>query len=283
MENFQKVTLEPTASMTLILGQRIYKNNEHITKYMERIDLSSGFQAAKNLNAVAHLAEEAMLNRKFFYHESIFNRIESNQYNSQIYILGVGYDPISVHILDTHSDAIENIVEIDISDFNKKKSIFEAINVPHLEKIKFVQANVITSNLIDIVRQYGYDDHKPSIITLEGLMYYMDERHFKGLLTSFKSPFKNNSFCVDYIFPHEEAPTEELRMIHKRSNEVVEKHANMKLTLYTKSKIVELVESIGGVNIEVSSQREIEFRRKGSNHAFKTEKEGGFEFMTFNI
>jgi O-methyltransferase involved in polyketide biosynthesis len=283
MEPHQKIMLEPTAAMAMLIGKGIYEGDKLISKYMERIDLSSGIQLAERLKQSSKFAEDLMKNRKFFYHDYIFKHIRSNQYNSQVIILGVGYDPIAIHLLGAEADKIESIIEIDMSNFDSKKTIFKDIEVPHLEKVKFVQANVVTGNTIDIIRQFGYDDHKPTVITLEGMMYYLSEQHFVDLIKSFKSPNNSNSFCVDYLFPWEEAPTEELRLEHKNGAEAVERQSKAKLTYYSKEKIVNLIKKLGGTSIEVCSQKDIELKRTGVSKCFTREKEGIFEFITFNI
>lgn len=286
MDNVEKVTLEPTAAMALLLAQGIYKDNAHIAQYLQKIDLSSGMLLAERMKATVMHISELLENRKYFYHDYIFNHIRSSPsrlHNEQVIILGVGYDPISIHLLDEEGDHIESIIEIDMSNFDAKKTLFNEINVPNIEKIKFVQANVMANNLIDIVRANGYDPGKPAVITTEGLVYYLTKERFAETIKCFQSPDKRNTFCLDYIFPAITASTEDWRKQQQIGIESVERQAKMKLQLYTADEIVDLIKSVGGTSIQLSTQKDIELKKTGKNQYFPQKGAGVFEFISFKI
>lgn len=279
----EKVSLEPTSAAVLLFAQRIYEDNAHIAQYLQQIDLSSGVPVVEAMKTVIRHAVEMLENRKYFFHDYILNQIGAKSHDAQIVIVGAGYDPISVHLLDVAADKIKSIFEIDMSSFDAKAAIFRAINVPHLEKISFIQANVMMDNTLDIIRAHGHDDAKPAVIALEGLVPYIDEAHFVDLVEAFRSPDQKNAFCVDYAMHWTEAPTEELCREYKSMVTAIERQVGREVTYYTTDKVTNLLKKLGATSIKVTIQKEVERRRTGQNRCFTQKGEGLIEFVTFNI
>lgn len=285
MNETGKVTLEPTAAMALLFGKDIYKDHAKIAQYVREIDLNSGIVLAERLQSILNNAVEIMANRKYFYHERILNYVRNTDASdkAQVIILGAGYDPITIHLLDTEGDNIDLVIEIDMSDFSSKKMLFDKVKVNHPEKIKFVQADIVAGDINDIICSHGYDPAKPSIITMEGLMYYLTKDHFIETLKKFRTPDKRNAICLEYIFPSANAPTEELRKKQETCIETVEKQAQMKLQLYGTNEILDLIKDLGATSIEVFTQKDIEKEKTGQNLNFTQKGEGIFDYLSFKI
>ena len=283
MQLSNRVTLEPTAAMALLLGRSIYKNSESINKYLEKIDLQSGMMLAEKLKSVMASGTEAMLNRKFAYHQHILHHIQNQTQQSQVVIMGVGYDPISIYLLGTHGEKISRVLEMDMSSFQSKKEILSEIRPEHFDKIQFIQANLAKQDPGELIKQNGYESDKPTTITMEGMMYYLSESEFINLVSSLRSQNKTHSFCVDYIYPHTEAASHEESVQHQIAQSMVEKTAGMKTTVYSRQKIVNLITDLGGVDIRVQTMSDVELQRTGKNMFFTKTGQGVFEFITFNI
>src|SRR5262245_46677941 len=98
--NETKITLEPTSAMALLAAQAVYKDNPHIQHYLNKIDLSTGLPLLERMKSVVPQMVALAENRKYFYHKYILDHLRLSEHKQQIIILGVGYDPISVHILN---------------------------------------------------------------------------------------------------------------------------------------------------------------------------------------
>jgi len=63
----------------------------------------------------------------------------------------------------------------------------------------------------------------------------------------------------------------------------MEYQVNHKLTYYSPKHIKEFITSLGGKDIELTDQQEIELKRLGHNKSFKHKHEGIFECISFKI
>ncbi len=279
----EKAHLEPTAAMALYLGQAIYAGNAYIEQYLQRVDLSSGVPMAEKMKMVLPALIPVSENRKYVYHQHILKSLHASQSPAEVIILGVGYDPVSVHLLNTEADRIERILEIDMSSLALKKTLFEEIRAPHMHKIKFLQTNVLAENFQDSLQTHGYDRSKPAIVTMEGMVYYLQPQQLVDLLRPFRSANQTNSFCIDYIYPWENSATAEWQKQHQMVQGIVEKSVGLPHYIYSAQQMVELVKNAGGVDIEVQTMHDVEKLRTGDNRFFTQRGTGIFEFITFKI
>jgi len=282
-ENKDKFHLQPTSAAVLYLGQSIYKGNPHIEKYISQIDLSGGEVMVQQIRSFFPNAEEFLDYRKYYHHNFILDRVRASAEPMQVVILAAGYDPVSVQLLAEEDKKIRRIFEVDMSGFAEKENLFRQIQVPHMDKIEFIEANLTNSNLVEILRDRGFDPGKPAIISMEGITYYLSKQQFVGLLGSFATPGKTNAFSVEYAFPPQDCATPEWTQLQEKALGLLSKTVNMSILCYSTGEIESLVKSLEAVDVRIQTFADLEKYRFGANKTFQQKGEGCFEFLCFNI
>jgi methyltransferase (TIGR00027 family) len=128
----------------------------------------------------------------------------NNEQNSQVIILGSGFDSRSIRFKKELNDKNVMIYEVDLPAMliHKNNVVRQEID-SSLHHIKYVPCNFNTDNLVDKLEEGGIDLSKPTFIIWEGVTFFLTpetvastlimlHEHFSGrLLISFDYAFRN--------------------------------------------------------------------------------------------
>lgn len=122
--------------------------------------------------------------------------------NSQIIILGTGFDSRAIRFEKIIRDNNIKIYEVDLKAMlDYKKSIIQEkirINTDH---ISFVACNFQKDNVVEMLSQHQFDFNKPTLILWEGVTYFLTKENIEFYIQLFKDNIKNKlKIVLDYAF-----------------------------------------------------------------------------------
>lgn len=260
-----------TAAFVLSYAHQLYQNG--LTgAYYAKLDLSEGKALAAEMHPAAG---DAILLRKRF----IRYLLEQHLYDEepvQVCILGAGLDPLSLHLLDVHRDAIHSIYEVDTDHMALKEKHYHTL-LP-AQPVHFIQADITdTLHLPDRLRDAGYSPGRPSIIIFEGVIHYMTDEQFLNLMQIFRTPNKTNIVLMDYLLPVGLSP------VFNTMKQQMETFIGGALQVFSRPQVFQLIEILQGDVAGVDSMKDAEFKLNGRNELYYEDGEGFIEMMSFYL
>lgn len=126
----------------------------------------------------------------------------NNNPNSQVIILGSGFDsrPIRFKTLLTENNI--KIYEVDLKALlNYKQEVIQKKLGLILDNVKYVSCNFQRDNVITRLQENDFDINKPTFILWEGVTYFLTEENNTDYLKLFKDNIKNRvHITFDYDF-----------------------------------------------------------------------------------
>jgi len=122
----------------------------------------------------------------------------------QIVILGAGYDSRSYRF--TKFSGNTRIFELDLPMAqNRKKKCLKNAGIEVPENVTYVPADLNKTTLNQALESVGYQSNKRTLITWEGVSYYLDPESVEKTLTFFSSiPQKHSLLAFDYMISLDE-------------------------------------------------------------------------------
>ncbi len=162
------IHISGTSALVLLWGGKDAYKSKLAQKYLEQLDLSSGYELYNECSKIWEPYHEILRNRKF----GVFNFIESilrEDSNAQVIILAAGIAPLSLDIIERFPDA--KIFDIDIVNMPMKKKLFEEVSDGSFEnKIEFIESDITNKDILtESLIQHGWDKSKKSIVIAEGI------------------------------------------------------------------------------------------------------------------
>ena len=276
------IHISGTSALVLLWGGKEAYKSKLAQKYLEQLDLSSGYELYNECSKIWEPYHEILRNRKF----GVFNFIESilrEDSNAQVIILAAGIAPLSLDIIERFPDA--KIFDIDIENMPMKKKLFEKVSDGSFEnKIEFIELDITNKNILtESLIQHGWDKNRNTIVIAEGISYYVTEDELWNAFSVFQTNDKSNFIILESRMPQEKV-CEERRDIQERVWEYLTNALTLKfVTRYYDEKVKEHAEKINAEVIEKHTMKDIEMLRLGRNEIFPTADSGWIEVRKLKI
>ncbi len=276
------IHISGTSALVLLWGGKDAYKSKLAQKYLEQLDLSSGYELYNECSKIWEPYHEILRNRKF----GVFNFIESilkDNSDAQVIILAAGIAPLSLDIIERFPDA--KIFDIDIENMPMKKKLFEEVSEGSFEnKIKFIESDITNKDILtESLIQHGWDKNRNTIVIAEGISYYVTEDELWNAFSVFQTNDKSNFIILESRVPQEKV-CEQRRDIQERVWEYLTNALTLKfVTRYYDEKVKEYSEKINAEVIEKHTMKDIEMLRFGRNEIFPTDDSGWIEVRKLKI
>ena len=152
--------------------------------YTSGLDLSEGNTLLSIFNEEEqYLHLQAVSNRKFFVRKKAIEFIvQHSQTNTtpQIIVLAAGIAPLSVDLAALHSNA--KVFDVDKYLMEEKKTFLQN----SLPNIAFLSCDITDIALLkDKLEAAGWDKEQPTLVVMEGIIYYLPEASLKEIFRFF--------------------------------------------------------------------------------------------------
>ncbi|MGD8780514.1 MAG: class I SAM-dependent methyltransferase [Ignavibacteria bacterium] len=279
-----KIKLEPTAALVMKWGRNAFKNKTP-QKFIEHLDLSSGSELYDKCNEICEWYEEVIINRKYFINDFIKSEISKNDKEYLIINLAAGKSPLALEVLEENHKRIDKVLEIDVAGMDEKKELYDKFFPEYSEKIKCITADITSSSILSLLNSllHEYYNNHNCIIVLEGVTYYLNKRDFERIISSFRSPYKNNLIVVEYMVP-EDSLCEQRKNIPVEIFEIIKNYSELdEIVTYSIDDLSAIFESNDAELKIMNNMIQIEKYRKGKNKYFRNTDEGWIECAVWRI
>ncbi len=252
---------------------------EPIASFIEGLDLSSADGMLARADRICDWYGESILNRKYFMKNEIVELLKTFDAPCQVVIMAAGKSPLSLEVLLKSSDRISRIFEVDVVGMDEKKVLYDNVAPSFAEKIRCITSDITSDSMYCLLQdaQNGYDPELPTIISMEGISFYLTCDELKVLFEKFSSPprgSKRNAFVVEYLLPYN-CIHESMRHIPQGIFDLIEDECELDwINRYTLEEIRALFASAGGKAVANHSFEDIERARTGKNTYFKAPASG---------
>jgi O-methyltransferase involved in polyketide biosynthesis len=191
-----------SATSALVLNwtsKDIWKSN-NAKAYFETLDLSEGTALLNRYDELErYMHTQTVSNRKYFVRKHILRFLDTcriNNQQGQVVILAAGIAPLSVEI----ASLVPECVVFDIDKYSMMEKEKHLDNI--CKNIKFIECDITDiPSLEQKLIQHGWDRGKPSILILEGIVYYILEEDLKNILVFFAN--NHSRLIADFVLKPE--------------------------------------------------------------------------------
>lgn len=276
------IHISGTSALVLLWGGKEAYKSKLAQKYLEQLNLSSGYELYNECSKIWEHYNEILRNRKF----GVFNFVESilsEDSDYQVVILAAGIAPLSLDIIERFPDA--KVFDIDIENMQMKKKLFHEVSEGRFNNsVQFIESDITNK---DILKQslvnHGWDKNKKSIVIAEGISYYITEDELWKAFSLFQSQDRSNFIILESRVPQEKV-CEARRDIQERVWQYLTSALTLKfVTRYFDEKVKEYADKINAEVIEKHTMKDIEMLRFGRNEIFPTDDSGWIEVRKLKI
>jgi O-methyltransferase involved in polyketide biosynthesis len=276
------IHISGTSALVLLWGGKEAYKSKLAQKYLEQLNLSSGYELYNECSKIWEHYNEILRNRKF----GVFNFVESilsEDSDYQVVILAAGIAPLSLDIIERFPDA--KVFDIDIENMQMKKKLFHEVSEGRFNNsVQFIESDITNK---DILKQslvnHGWDKNKKSIVIAEGISYYITEDELWKAFSLFQSQDRSNFIILESRVPQEKV-CEARRDIQERVWQYLTSALTLKfVTRYFDEKVKEYADKINAEVIEKHTMKDIEMLRFDRNEIFPTDDSGWIEVRKLKI
>jgi methyltransferase (TIGR00027 family) len=125
-----------------------------------------------------------------------------NEKNSQVIILGAGFDSRAIRFERLLKENNIKIYEIDLKAMlDYKKEIIENTIKTDINHVTFVACNFQKDNVIEKLSENNFDFNRPTLILWEGVTYFLTKDNIEYYLKLFRDNIHNKlQITLDYAF-----------------------------------------------------------------------------------
>ncbi|HUT06448.1 MAG TPA: class I SAM-dependent methyltransferase [Nitrosopumilaceae archaeon] len=268
-------TLASTSALVLLWGGAEIHKSKLSQNYRKLIDLNSGRKLIAKCNKVWDHYDQVIKNRKNCI-LNIVNNVLSNNDMQQVVILGAGLDSLSLEIW-SHFNSVR-IFEVDNSNMEFKKNIIDEIDPSLSGHIKHITFDLsLPKELLNSMKNYGFQRTKPTLVVAEGFSYYMDEKKFWNIMEKFQTPNKQNNIILEYLIPQKMISENRVVIPNKIFKIIGSEFGLESITHYFKEEIQNKILNLNGKIIANYNLKQMERQRTNENQYFKNDKSGWIE------
>lgn len=136
------------------------------------------------------------------YFDSSFVKWVNTEKNSQVIILGAGFDSRAIRFQSILQKNNIKIYEVDLrAMLEYKKEIIENKIKEKLNNVVFVACNFQKDNVIEKLLENGFDPTLPTMILWEGVTFFLTQKNIETYLALFKDNITGKlQISLDYAF-----------------------------------------------------------------------------------
>ena len=273
--NFDNETLASTSALVLLWEESEIHTSELSQHYKKLIDLNSGRKLITKCNQVWAHYDQVIKNRKNCI-LNIVNNVLSNIEMQQVVLLGAGLDSLSLEICSRFNSI--KIFEVDNAHMEVKKHIVHEIDPSLSNHIKFITFDLsFPKELLNNMKNCGFQKNKPTLIVAEGFSYYMKEKKFWNIIRKFQTPKKQNNLILEYLVPREMIKENRAAIPDKIFKIIGSEFGLENITHYIKTEIQSKIFNLNGNIIANYNMKQMEKERTDENQYFKNDKSGWIE------
>lgn len=274
-----KFKVPATATLVLQAAREIYTSSLEM-QYLAAIDYSAVSALYRDLKAVYPHFDQLITFRKLGVRASVVQHITTNP-AQQLIMLGAGLDPLSLYLVEHHNMAVSQIFEVDNGYIEEKRNIYNGLQVP--EKVHLLKCDLLnTDQLVQNLREAGYDARQPATIIFEGVIHYITNEDFVQLMQPFASPDKKNWVIMDYV-PDEIHIADQSKAAYNELLQIAATYLNGGFNINTREEMLKVVASLGGCMEQVIDLFNVEKKVTGNNTTFREPGEALFELLVFRL
>lgn len=233
--------------------------------YFRNLDLQEGDDLLQRFSEREHyMHTQSVSNRKYFISQCAHD-FAAKHAQPQLIILGAGIAPLAVDVASRYPEAI--IFDIDRHLMEEKKSLLKG---------QFPGIRMLTCDVTDIpalkttLSENGWQPAQPTLVVLEGLVYYLQKQDLRNLLLFFAG--NQTAVCGDFAPAFETiAPVNRQYGIDvfKKIHDAV---GGPPITFYKPEAYLSLLEDCGYNNPVRVSMTTIQKERTGNSTPFEEEE-----------
>lgn len=276
----QKFRIAPTASMVLSLARDAYPDGASKI-YFDNIDHSEGQAlASAAISSYAHSMAVAELRKRYV--RKLLSRFAVRTPQFRVCIPGAGLDPLSLYLLERYPERISHILEIDRAFMEEKRDMYARLQLD-TSKVHFLTSDITeVASWQQELNLLSSATAQPTVVLMEGLIYYLSRDKFTGMLEALRTPQHNNYMIIEYGIPYEDIPESD-REGCRNVVRAIEQGTGWPVQLYHRSDLASLVAFMGARDYAVRSLHDIERELNGSNRIFREQGAGLIEIMDFYL
>lgn len=268
-----RLKLGPTAALVMHWALPLYENGP-VRHFVDHLDLSSGDELLSRCNQVCVWYGQVILNRKHFIKNLIKEFIEAEPGRSQVVILGSGKSPLALELILECPSKIDHVFEVDISDMDEKRRLYEITNPEVLPRLGCITADIASPDLKAVLMEEdGYRLDLPVIVVMEGISYYISQLVLKNIFSVFQSN-RINRMVIEYMLPYGEVEPARRRISQEIFSIIQEAAGINKIQCYTDEDIGYLFKEAGGELLASYSMKDMELARCGATRFFDERRKG---------
>jgi O-methyltransferase involved in polyketide biosynthesis len=277
-------SLGPTAALVMIWARDLYRSGS-AARFYSCLDLSAGERMRQECETICPWYGEVILNRKWYIKQFAAGFIEGSGTRCQIIIPAAGKSPLALELLDTCSDTISSVIEIDIMGMEEKQRLYEWAAPSHAEKICCVSADLCDrKGTARAIRETGrYNPVLPTCIVTEGISYYLPPAVLSGIVSLFRSESRQNGVILEYLLPCR-LIREERRRFPRGIWRIINRDCDPGLTIiYSPDEMEQTLDRAGCIKVTQHHMHDIERHRTGRNRYFPAISDGWIQIATARL
>jgi O-methyltransferase involved in polyketide biosynthesis len=262
-----------SATSALVLNwtsKEIWKS-KNAQDYFDGLDLSEGEALYKEFDVVEnHMLTQAITNRKYFVRKhamAFLDNSRNERMNGQLIILAAGISPLSVEIASFFPET--TVFDVDKYSMNEKQQYLNNI----CANIQFIECDITDMALLkDGLIQHGWIPAHPTLVVLEGIVYYLSETDLRNVLTFFAS-YKTHligDFVLKPEYVYEKNRVYGVEVFRKIKESVGLDFVNF----YAPDQFMAMLKECGFAQAKRFMMDEIQFERTGKKAPFDFSESG---------
>ena len=271
------VPLSQTSSLVLICDNNKSYKNLKTQKFLSQLDLSKG---QKMYNKIIHLKphlDEVIPNRKFFIHKYIRQILRKSVQPVQVLTLACGWDPILLELSEEFPEHL--FFGVDNESIELQEKLIQDISPQ--ANIFYIRADITCEkDLLEKLIKKSWDINKNTCFILEGISYYIAPEAFWRSVGFLKQKTEGKVFiCGDFLVNKKKQKISELsQQLGRDIFEMIKTSCSQNYYSYTTEEIRRKLENLGFLEIQITTQDQIQKERTGSKQPWQ-EQEGHIQLF----
>ena len=238
--------------------------------YFDKLDLSSADDLLKMFDEEElYMQTQLVSNRKYFVRKKIIEFLEKNNsqnHSAQVIILAAGIAPLSVEIASLFPTC--KVFDIDKYQMQDKNKFLDNL----CPNIQFIEVDITDlQGLTTKLTALGWNEHEPSLLVMEGIIYYISENDLKSIFNKF-APVAGliGDFCLKPEWVNEKTRKFGVDVFRKIKETTGVEYTNF----YDPLHFTGLLKKCGFSNPEIITMNLIQFERTGKLAPFNNDDSG---------
>jgi|GEM_PF-894384 len=272
----EQLKIADTSALVLNWTSASVWQTEPAQHYFQHLNLSEADRLLALFNEQERrMHTECVSGRKFFMRKcalSFIAKCQEQQHPAQIIILAAGIAPLSVELAALFPQI--KIFDVDRDLMAEKEKMLRN----QFSNIQFLTCDI--SNLENLTQQLvdnGWDRQQPTLVILEGIIYYLEEEDLENILRYFSQnhaalacDFALEPECVD--MPNRTFGMDVFRKIEQATG-------IPKVRFYTPGYFTKMLESCGYQNVQLQTSANIQTERTGRAAPFEGPNSSWINFI----